>query len=66
MAGIFPDTMKNLDKLAYVFVTEFNQVHQNGKTLNGTTGQAFFEYEGNITINSDATNPSNWMGLLQK
>ncbi|MDR4889999.1 flagellar hook-associated protein FlgK [Fredinandcohnia sp. QZ13] len=66
MAGIFPDTMKNLDKLAYVFVTEFNQVHQNGKTLNGTTGQAFFEYEGNITINSDATNPSNWMGAASK
>ncbi|WP_010676916.1 flagellar hook-associated protein FlgK [Bacillus timonensis] len=64
--GIYSDTLKNLDKLAFAFVTEFNQVHQNGKTLNGTTGQAFFEYEGNIEIINNATNPSNWMGAASK
>ncbi|MEH7384279.1 flagellar hook-associated protein FlgK [Bacillus sp. JJ1521] len=66
MAGVYPDTLKNLDKLAYAFATEFNQVHQNGKALNGSTGQAFFEYEGNNAIDSDAANPSSWMGAASK
>lgn len=39
---IFPDKLEELDQMAYLFATEFNKLHREGKTLNGDDGEDFF------------------------
>uniref|UniRef100_C5D7T8 Flagellar hook-associated protein 1 n=1 Tax=Geobacillus sp. (strain WCH70) TaxID=471223 RepID=C5D7T8_GEOSW len=43
VAGIYPDMLNNLDKLAYTFGKLFNAVHEKGYGLNGETGVSFFD-----------------------
>ncbi|QED49601.1 flagellar hook-associated protein FlgK [Cytobacillus dafuensis] len=40
--GIYPDMIENLDKLAYSFVSLFNEVHKKGYDLDGAGGKDFF------------------------
>lgn len=41
---LISDMQDRLDNMAYTLVTEFNNVHQGGWTLNNTTGQDFFTF----------------------
>ncbi|MDW0112595.1 flagellar hook-associated protein FlgK [Sporosarcina saromensis] len=57
--GLYPDMLAKLNKMANVFADAFNTVHQDGKDLNGDTGEAFFVSKdgqpidaSNIGINS--------------
>ncbi|KYD23452.1 flagellar hook-associated protein FlgK [Parageobacillus toebii] len=43
VAGIYPDMLNNLDKLAYTFGKLFNEVHNQGYGLNGLNGASFFD-----------------------
>lgn len=42
-AGLYPEMLDQLDRLAYAFVKEFNEIHRQGYDLNGTTGNDFFD-----------------------
>ncbi|KAF0996469.1 flagellar hook-associated protein FlgK [Geobacillus sp. TFV-3] len=46
--GLYPDMLANLDKLAYTFGTVFNNVHQQGYGLNGSTNHPFFAGLGGV------------------
>lgn len=41
--GYYPDMLADLDKMAYSFATMFNEQHQKGYGLNGSTGKNFFD-----------------------
>ena len=38
---MYPDMLAELDEVAKVFMDAFNDVHKQGYTLNGTSGQDF-------------------------
>ncbi|MBB2481643.1 flagellar hook-associated protein FlgK [Bacillus sp. APMAM] len=42
-AGIYPDALDKLDKLAYTFGSIFNEVHKKGYGSDGSTGNNFFD-----------------------
>ena len=58
-AGLYPEMMDDLDKLASTFVLAFNEVHEKGFTLgdNSTNGVKFFDANGTTakTMAVDAT-----------
>jgi flagellar hook-associated protein 1 len=41
--GYYPEMLADLDKMAYSFAKMFNEQHQKGYGLNGSTGKNFFE-----------------------
>ncbi|WP_426457807.1 flagellar hook-associated protein FlgK [Bacillus altitudinis] len=49
--GMYPDMLAELDEVAKVFMDTFNDVHKQGYTLNGTSGQDFFDIENNNDLN---------------
>lgn len=49
--GMYPDMLAELDEVAKVFMDAFNDVHKQGYTLNGTSGQDFFDIENNNDLN---------------
>ncbi|MBP1971171.1 flagellar hook-associated protein 1 FlgK [Virgibacillus natechei] len=51
-AGIYTDMLSDLDDMADVFATEFNDVHSNGYDLNGETDADFFNFEDNAAASS--------------
>ncbi|HEY4602075.1 MAG TPA: flagellar hook-associated protein FlgK [Cerasibacillus sp.] len=42
LKGLYPGMLAEMDKLANVFITEFNAIHRNGFDITGNPGQAFF------------------------
>lgn len=53
IAGVLPDMLANLNKLAKSFANEFNTIHNSGSDLNGNAGQDFFVK--NNTTDSEIT-----------
>ncbi|MFB8735900.1 hypothetical protein ACEQPO_26270 [Bacillus sp. SL00103] len=47
--GMYPEMLAELDEVAQVFMDTFNDVHKQGYTLNGTSGQDFLILK--ITMN---------------
>ncbi|MBY6269463.1 flagellar hook-associated protein FlgK [Parageobacillus thermoglucosidasius] len=41
--GYYPEMLADLDKMAYSFAKMFNEQHQKGYGLNGSTGKNFFD-----------------------
>ncbi|XWN53207.1 flagellar hook-associated protein FlgK [Anoxybacillus flavithermus] len=52
--GLYPEMLNKLNAMAKAFVDKFNEVHQGGKGLSGSTNIPFFEY----------TDPNDVMGTL--
>ncbi|GGJ60599.1 flagellar hook-associated protein FlgK [Virgibacillus salexigens] len=57
--GTYTEMLEDLDTMANAFIEAFNQVHQSGQGLDGTTGISFFEYKegkagaAGIVVNQD-------------
>ncbi|MCM3389099.1 flagellar hook-associated protein FlgK [Ureibacillus chungkukjangi] len=71
--GYYPEMLENLNKLANVFATAFNQVHEAGYTIDETTqtGVTFFEggqpiTAGNIKVTDAVRNNSSLIAASSK
>lgn len=54
--GEYPEMLEKLDQMAKNFAEAFNSIHQNGRDLNGESGEAFFvafESAATITVSSN-------------
>ncbi|WP_342508822.1 flagellar hook-associated protein FlgK [Sporosarcina sp. FSL K6-2383] len=47
--GLYPDMIRELNRMAEVFAQEFNAIHEGGYDANGTLGEAFFVEKGTTT-----------------
>jgi flagellar hook-associated protein 1 len=57
--GLYPEMLRELDKLAYSYATQFNAIHKEGYTLSGTSGASvqgkeFFAFDPFITAGNTA------------
>lgn len=74
--GIYPEMLDSLDRMAFEFVTKFNEVHSQGYTLAGPTqpskqGEDFFnvlsDYKGaaaTITLSANITDKVNGLNNI--
>ena len=54
--GLYPDMIKQLDKMAQEFAKEFNRIHKGGTDLNGENGVVFFVNKNTI-LDPDNADP---------
>jgi flagellar hook-associated protein 1 FlgK len=43
LTGVYPSMLENLDDMANAFANAFNEIHQSGHGLDGSTGEDFFD-----------------------
>ena len=56
--GYYPEMLENLNKLAFVFATEFNNIHRQGSGLNDEDQPEFFDFNYQENDNPNEYDPT--------